>query len=129
MEEAMQRDLQTFFGYEAKVETRMCPYWKLIATDQAKIKLKTKGGPPFFKGIVKASFTARNWDFGNLIRSIRDFNDGIFFDETGITGNVDISMDCIMTDLNDIRKSLQTNGLDLVPAEKPMKVLVISDPR
>ncbi|MEI9809770.1 MAG: hypothetical protein WDO16_18945 [Bacteroidota bacterium] len=34
-----------------------------------------------------------------------------------------------MTDINDVRKELQKQGLDLVEGEKEMKVLVIRDPK
>jgi hypothetical protein len=127
LQEAMQRDLQTFFGFEPEIETRECPYWRLVATGGAKTRLKARGDSTYFEGLPKASFKARNWPFNNLIGMIRDFNPGIFLDETGIQENVDIDMDCILTDIDDIKKALQSNGLDLVLGEREMKVLVIKD--
>jgi thiol-disulfide isomerase/thioredoxin len=127
MEETMQRDLENYFGYEAKIEVRKCPYWRLIATEEAKRKLRTKGGPAIYQGLPKASFTALNWPISKLLGFIGNHNDGIFSDETGITGNIDIMMDCILTDLNDVKKALEVNGLDLMLGEKQMQVLVIRD--
>jgi len=129
MEAAMRRDLQTYFGYTAVIETRKCPYLKLIARPGGKEKLQTKGGPPFWQGTPKsASFTARNYPFKNLLDIIRSsLRSNVVIDETGITGNIDISMDCIPCNPENIRKSLKVLGLELVPAEKEMKVLVIKD--
>jgi len=51
----------------------------------------------------------------------------IYLDETGISGNIDITLDCIMNDLDDLKRGLQVNGLDLVKGEKEMQVVVIQD--
>jgi hypothetical protein len=66
-----------------------------------------------------------------LINNIWGFNqdERTFLDETGIQGNIDLEMDCIWTDLNDVKKELRKNGLDLVKGEKKLKVLVIRDPQ
>jgi thiol-disulfide isomerase/thioredoxin len=40
----MQRDLETYFGYTAKVEDREVPCWKLVAVPDAAKRLRTKGG-------------------------------------------------------------------------------------
>lgn len=127
LQDAMKRDLETYFGFTAKIETRMCPYWKLVADKGAPERLRTHGGSESFQGIYKASFTAKNWPFHNLIDLIRNYNNGIFVDSTGIIENVDISMDCILTNLRDVIKALQANGLNLIQCEKPMKALVIYD--
>jgi len=129
LKSALQRDLTTYFGFEAAIETHKCPYWKLAATRDAYNKLKTKGGATSRHEIVSnAGLIAHNWPFGNLIRWVRaNHPDEVFFDETGIVENVDITLDCIPTDLDDLKSALKLYGLDLVKAEKDMKVVVIRD--
>ena len=45
--------------------------------------------------------------------------------ETGIQGNIDITMDALLTDRNQVIRELRKNGLDLVKGTRVMKVLVI----
>jgi thiol-disulfide isomerase/thioredoxin len=47
LQKAMQRDLQTYFGYQASVEIRMMPYWRLVASPEAKRRLRSsnQNGP------------------------------------------------------------------------------------
>lgn len=127
MERMMQRDLENYFGYEARIEVRMIPCYKLVASEVAKNKLLTHGGAPFYDEIPKANFKARNWPFVNLIGLIQRESDEIIFNETGIEGNIDIEMNCLQTDFNDIKRALKMNGLNLIATEKEMKVIVIKD--
>lgn len=142
MMEVMQRDLKNFFGYDVSIETRKMPYLKLVATDEAKIKLKTRGGK------TDASNSVAGVNFTNVPVSGTIVKDGGYLvtlvhvisynaylvskdlpliDETGIKGNIDISFEAVMTDWEDIKKALQKQGLDLVKGEKDMKVIVIRD--
>jgi thiol-disulfide isomerase/thioredoxin len=132
MREIMQRDLINFFGFHASIEVRKCPYWKLIAEPSAKDKVSTKGGKSFARELsFRVGWSMGNYPVGFLIDCIRANDPGrdrltdIYLDETGISGNIDISLDCIMNDLPDLRKALQAYGLDLVKGEKEMQVVVI----
>jgi peroxiredoxin len=131
---SMQRDLANFFGLNVNFEIRKCPYWKIIASPGTNGKLGTKGGEMLAHELSLAvGWTMRNASMGNLVECISGHNPGhdklrdIYLDETGIIGNIDITMDCIMSDLDDVRRALQANGLDLVKGEKEMHVLVIRD--
>ena len=146
--QTIQADLKRFFGYEVSLETRMSPYLKLVATDEAKNQLKTKGVPDFSpkdnylnwrgaKHVVPLArhqgFTAKNIPVGWLIiamnqTSVIETGGLPIIDETGIRGNIDITIDALMFDLDDVKSALQKNGLDLIKGEKEMKVLVIRDP-
>jgi thiol-disulfide isomerase/thioredoxin len=126
----MQRDLENYFGFVVSIETRDCPCWKLIATKTAKERIQSKGGPSSSEGVGVLSWKVRNKPFQDIVHVIQNLSGGIVFDETGITGNVDMALDCkdgLLTDINDMKKTLQANGLDLVAAEKEMKVLVVRD--
>ena len=127
VEAAMQKDLQNVFGYDARVETRLCPYFRLVASEKVREKLKTRGGKATYSGIPKASFKVTNYSFKRLLAMARSNSTDLIVDETGITGNIDINMDCVQSDPSDIRKALVCNGFQLIPAEKEMQVLVISD--
>lgn len=137
LQKNMQRDLSSFLGFESTVEIRKCPYWKIVATPGAVKKLETKGGKlATFELSPKYGFGMKNCSFSVLVDRIRGANSiqnrlknetAIILDETGITGNVDLTMDCVMSDLEDVRKALRVNGLDLVKSEKDMRVVVIRD--
>jgi thiol-disulfide isomerase/thioredoxin len=123
----MQSDLEKYFGYKVSVEIRKMPCWNLVILNEKSMKLKTNGGPFYSSpGKTSAGFSVRNYPMKNFLSCLP--NVGIpFYDETGITGNIDITMDCIMTDIDQVRKGLQANGLDLIEGEKEMKVVVISE--
>jgi thiol-disulfide isomerase/thioredoxin len=132
LKKAMQSDLHNYFGYESKVEYRKFRVWNLVATEDAKRKLQTKGGGLVYKE-TKTGFMARDWPFETLLNQLSfGFQDEIIYDETGIKGNIDINL----TDdvwpktwitIQEARKALQACGLDLVPSQKEMKVVVIRD--
>ncbi len=126
----LQTQLCLTFGYAAELETRKMPYWKLILTDTTyRNKLVTKGGEKSFKGLPHGSFSARNYPLKKILSKISyELNPTLpFINETSINGNIDIDMNCIMSDLEDVRKALKENGLDLVKSEKDMRVIVIRD--
>jgi hypothetical protein len=130
LQEMMCKDLENYFGYTATIEERKFPCWRLVATESAKKRVKTIGGPELFRFIIpKADFIAQNWPFSKFLHIMRIFNEKDIVDETNITGNIDIRMNCLLTDEKDVKRGLQIYGLDLIPGEKAMKVLVIRDKR
>ena len=42
-----------------------------------------------------------------------------------IEGKIDIDVDAVLTDFEDLKKGLRSNGLNLVLSEKDMDVLII----
>jgi hypothetical protein len=48
-------------------------------------------------------------------------------EEAGNKDNFDLTLDADMTDINDVRRALQLQGMDLVKGQKEMKVIVIRD--
>lgn len=127
----MQRDLKFCFGHEGKIESRMMPYWKLVATPEAREKLKTKGAKPDTYGRRDTGYTWINQPAKYLALMISGFgfdNSKVpVIDETGITGNIDITMSGLQIDFETIRRALRANGLDLIEGRKEMRVLVIRD--
>jgi thiol-disulfide isomerase/thioredoxin len=129
----IQKDLKRVFKYDVVVETRNMAVWKLVAKPGAADKLRTKGGERYDSpGSHIAGYTMRNWPPEYLIGSLsfylkERYNGEVFIDETGVTDYIDISLNADMTDLEDIRKELKKQGLDLVKGTKEMKVIVIKD--
>jgi hypothetical protein len=111
------------------IQTRILPCWKLVATKTARERLSTKGELQQYNG-DHAGFTLTNAPVKRLLKIIWGYHqlEPPFIDETGITGNIDITMDALMTNLDDIRNCLQKNGLSLVRSTMKMKVIVIRDP-
>jgi hypothetical protein len=136
MMKIMQRELNNIFGYDAVVEDRLMPVWKLVAAPGAAARLKTKGGVsrsvPGIGGDGGVSgFSVWNWPmtgFFDLIVHWSEFDPAPYVDETGIEGNIDITVDALMTDRSQVIRELRKNGLDLVRSKKMMRVLVIRDP-
>jgi thiol-disulfide isomerase/thioredoxin len=130
MQQVMRSELKNYFGFDACVEKRIMPYWRLIATPEAKVKLRTKGGQPSATGSllgVKLTNKPMSW----LIDIIwaKNQNEPFFSDETGIAGNIDLDLNCLLTDFSDLKNELKKNGLQLLVGEKDMNVIVIRDPK
>lgn len=132
MMKVLQTDLKNSFGYEVSVETREMPYLSLVATTKAKSKLKNRGEPSkYAASLMGVDYT--NISITNLI-SLLSYNLGLvqkdlpLLDETGIQGNINISFNAIMTDLDDVKRALNETGLDIVRKRKEMEVIVIREP-
>ncbi len=54
--------------------------------------------------------------------------DKIFFDETGLTGKVDITIQAIMNDIDALNNELKKYGLSLHYEDRQVQMLVIKDP-
>ena len=130
MQKLMQRDLQNYFGYDVKVETRKMPCWRIVTTKKIKRLQKTKGGDPFKGSFSNTGISVKNLSIDMLIGIIWGYHqrEPPFINATGIDFNIDIEFDAIFDDLTDIKRALQENGLDLVKGEKEMNVIVIRDP-
>ena len=129
MMEMMQGELKSYFGYDASIEIRKMPCWKLIATENAKQNLKTKGGAILHSEFLPTGISLKNVPINEILMEISTYHqtEPPFIDETDITTNIDISIDALLTDLHDIKEALIRIGLDLVKTEKEMKVIVIRD--
>jgi thiol-disulfide isomerase/thioredoxin len=134
MREVMKRDLKNAFDYDVTVEIRSMPYLALVASDEAKIKLKNQNK----KGESNESIAHLNYinrPIKNLINTISYNCDLIYdknlplIDETGIEENIDISLNAVMTDLDDVKRALKEQGLEIVQKMKDMKCIVIRDPK
>lgn len=128
----MQQDLKSTFGYEVLVENKEMPVWLLVAKKEAVEKLKTKGGDRYYNGGISggpAGFTVTNYPISSFLDLVKKYiskqDPSPFLNATGIEGNIDVTIDALMTNRADIRKALQKKGMDLIKKNQTMKVIVI----
>lgn len=132
----MQNDLKNNFGFNVSIERRLVDVWCLVSDGkETEQKITTKGGSVFSSdstlGAGAMGFTIRNQPIKNLLSRIAFYHSNYgppFFDDTKITRNIDITVSANMLSLNEIKKSLQKNGLDLVLLKKELLVLLVNDP-
>jgi uncharacterized protein (TIGR03435 family) len=134
----MQQDLERAFGYQAFVDERDMPVWKLVAKPGASEKIKTKGGVSKNISLEESYSLYRGFSLINvpmedvglwLFAYMNQTTKHPFIDATSIKGNVDFTIEADMMDIQDVKAALQKQGFDLVLGTKKMKVLVIRDPK
>lgn len=127
----MQEDLRRCFGYSVTIERRLLPYWRLVLkSNRYRKKLESKGGIMQYPAAPAAGFSLQNAPISTLLSIIWSFHVGKeppIIDETQIVNNVDITLNAVLSDLMDVKKALNSNGLDLVHGQKYMNVIVIRD--
>lgn len=124
-------DLKKIFGYDVKFVTRKMPVWILKSKPNAFKKLQTKGGTANISGSGGAAgFIMTNQPMDVFLIMLMQYanSDGVpCFDETGFVGNIDITLDALMTDVDDVKRALKKNGLGLSVELREMEVMVIKD--
>ncbi|MGC3947960.1 MAG: DUF3738 domain-containing protein [Chryseolinea sp.] len=133
----MQEDLSRAFGLQANIEEREMPAWILARTKGnhlTALKLETKGGPAYNSAKSEsqaAGFSARNVNVNEIMATaiayIKDRTDYPFRNETGIHGNLDITISGDLTTFEGITAALAGTGLSLTLEKRLMRVLVIRD--
>jgi peroxiredoxin len=134
----IQDDLKKYFGYNVSIEKRKMPVWKLIANPGAVEKLKAKGGEPYTRDEGAsggpAGIVFKNWKFRKvssviymLTRNLDDYQYLPYLMDTDIFDkmNVDIELDCDMSNRQQLIRELRKYNLDLIKGEKEYKVIVI----
>lgn len=139
MQQKMRQDLHDYFGYKVSIERRKFPCYYLEATDKARKKLKTKGDKQDsnenYLGLKMVNqpvsdLIAQLW-FAKQFISYKEVDgipqqvENIIIDKTKINGNIDIDLDCELSDLNALKIELNKNGLNLRKGQKEMGVVVI----
>jgi hypothetical protein len=129
LQKAVQRDLETYFGFHASIESRKFRFWRLVATDSAAAKLATKGNKRGYEEIIPRVIVKNsNVPMNHLVNYCLMYTNGeLIVDETGIKQNIDFTAD--MMDFDGMVKCLAKYGLKLIPSEREMKSLVIRDPK
>ena len=146
MQETMRLDLRKYFGYKVEIQTREMPAWILRSSKKVKKILKSKSQGERFKerfpedgSYIYTNATSRDIRWSLLVSfGMRHFDYGRipfekqapFIDETGIDFDIDYTVTRAMrNDFNLFRQYLSDNGIELKKETRPMKVIVIKDPK
>jgi Thiol-disulfide isomerase and thioredoxins len=126
----MRSDLKRILGYDAKLTRKKVKCYCLIATQNAKKLLQTKGGKSqvvIEKGSIRVSNMPLSSFSNILLRNyLGKYNEGKFYyDETNIDMNVDVYISGVLYEDEEVRKLLQNYGLDIIECEREMEVLKI----
>lgn len=143
LQSTLRRDLETYFGYSATVETRPMPYWRLSVQNLEKVqsKLLSKNyrallhisdtsSPFVFQNaemrdlisVLGIHFGYGSLDYGRLPKS----EQAPFIDETGITKGIDFIFKPEWT-FRECQEYLSSIGLQLTRGRRNMRVVVIND--
>ncbi|PWV48803.1 TlpA disulfide reductase family protein [Chitinophaga sp. S165] len=132
----MQEDLYKYFGVRSNIVRRRVACYVLSLKDSS--KLKTAGGDSYAKANLYF-LELKNTPFSRLMDYIRSYNEGskaerysglessIIIDETGFTGNIDISITAKMNDVNALNLALSRYGLVLQKGERWIDILLLED--
>jgi thiol-disulfide isomerase/thioredoxin len=122
----MKQDLERLSGYKATIEERMVPYWRLRVINRNSFYLQSKGGRHISRS-GPTGFTCQNAAIQTLIHVLHYYHPfgPIFVDETKIKGNIDLTLDAVMSDVSSIQQALKSNNLTLEMGKRKMKVIVL----
>lgn len=143
LKQIMQRDLAEHFRYDASVEFREMPCWRLVVKDRKLIRgLRAKEKEGSFDVVENddGSYSLNNATSRDIIWMLAtnygylDFDYGLmpketqfpFFDETGIDFLIDFRFRKDYT-FDQFKRYLNSMGLDVVRGNRRMKVIVIRD--
>lgn len=147
LQQIMRKDLQTYFGYDVYVETRMMPCWFLKAYRGAAKKLApTRPGSKYmFEKLRDGHWKYYNAEIRDIIHRLSFFGPHVnsdeeayeapFVDATEIQSFIDYEItseeiDHIRNlDFQAVKNYLKKFDLYLEKGQKPMKVVVIRDPK
>jgi len=126
-------DLERYFSKPLKItvdlEKRATVSDVLVDQDQG-AHLKTIGGAPYEKH-DKFSYIQRNEPLSAFISQLETHfwqtSDRAIFDETTFKGNVDLELNCDMTDEKAINIELAKYGLKFIDGERMTDVLIFKD--
>ncbi len=125
---AMKKDLADWFGYSARIEVRDMPIWKLVSSSPETAKKLASRAAEQHIEVDHSRLVLRKSAVQQLMQRIRAYQSNkIVFDETGLRGTIDLELNASLANFISLQKALRANGLDLVPATRPMKVLIISE--
>jgi thiol-disulfide isomerase/thioredoxin len=153
MQQAMRRDLETYFGYRVSIEKRFMPCWNLVVTDEVRKSLVSKGtgknrvetasnGDRLYRnGIIRDLIFELEIRYGYAQHGQLVHHPELqppFFDQTGIKGEIDYTISAgdiraIIQASNEgkkfpfeeYRKILKRIGIDLVKSAREFNVVVI----
>lgn len=131
-ENALRTAVQRKFGVVAKAETRNADVWllKMKSPDAPGLKRSKSGNGG--NGLIPSANELRGWNepIANLAVNLEYMANFPIVDETGLTNRFDFDLNCSQTDLEErnmdkINQALGQLGLELVPTNMPLKLLIV----
>ncbi|OQP64113.1 hypothetical protein A3860_22160 [Niastella vici] len=123
----MQGELKKMFGYNAFQELRTQKCLVLTADKDFHFWASKTVIPKVI--FSTGGITVTNYPFAQFAGMIQHYiPDKIIFDETGITGNIDIALQAEMNDVDSVMEALKKFGLHLHWEDRQVQMLVIKDP-
>jgi uncharacterized protein (TIGR03435 family) len=131
-EKALQAAVKSKFGVVGKVETRDTDVWLLRVKSTHAPALKRHKGSNTGNGVLPISGGFRFWNDGmdNLVASFEFWGNRPVIDGTGLSDKFDFDLNCKETDLvnrnlDAMNSALDPLGLELVPTNMPIEMLVV----
>jgi thiol-disulfide isomerase/thioredoxin len=126
----MQQDLEKYYPqYKVSMEKRGRPCLALVRTS-SEDKIKTNGQPSHFSfSHLEATMTNCSLDLLTAQLNaiyLQNLTTPVV-NNTGYTANVDLFLDANLTNVESLRTALKPYGLDLIPKDQEIEVLVIRD--
>ena len=123
----MQDDLKRMFGFNVYMEERVQKCLVLTAEKNAQLMADQSSTPK--KVYNSGGITVINHPFSKLFEMIEHYNqDKIVLNETGITGNVTVTLQAQMNDIDALNEALKKYGLNLAYKDRTVKMLIFKDP-
>ncbi|MEJ7780659.1 MAG: redoxin family protein [Daejeonella sp.] len=123
----MLEQLNQFSGYTGKIASRKIPSLVLLIPE-GKSPVISRGGQSRSISFLSGEFHMLNRPVSSLVNSLNNIEsiDLPVIDETGFAGNTDIILSG-SANIPKLRRELQSQGFDLVEAEREILVFVIRD--
>ncbi|SEM33325.1 hypothetical protein SAMN05216436_103234 [bacterium A37T11] len=132
----MKKDLDQLFGISSRLEKQHVACWVLKKIDSTD-RIRSIGGEwryrPNYELGKGAQAEIHNLPMGKLINLLEEmtyhFGDSArpILNETSYSDNLDIQLNNYPASLESLRKDLQRYGLDLIPEERIIDMLVLED--
>jgi uncharacterized protein (TIGR03435 family) len=131
-EKALQEKVKSKFGVVAKTETRGADVWLLKVKSPNAPALKRHTGPNKGNGLspIPGGFRCWNDGMGWLVACFESWGNKPVIDGTGLSDNFDFDLNCseadlVNRDLDAVNQALAPLGLELVPTNMPIEMLVV----
>ena len=121
----LRKELESYFGYKARIGSYNVPCWKLTVIDEKLLPASSQHKTEIKKDV--AGFTALNQPVSKVLQIIYRYNplDLPLIDCTGIKFNLDLNIIASMEDMHDIARSLAPFGLKLEKGEIQMQAIIL----
>lgn len=129
MMDIMKKDLKTYFGYDAEVESRPVPCWYVSVIDSCLENVRSRYKTRQTITSSYSEWEARHVKISSIIYMLDFFypND-VFIDREGLDDlRLDIHIKAVLNDFKALKNELERNGIELKKGYKMMKVLRLSD--